>query len=161
MKTTLDLEIENINNSLLAKLTAYKYLLSGLVFEVQKNDGKINVDINNNPIVFDDKFEIYIYHKLSAINFNKIQSRGKTNVYEAKATVNIFAFTIFRNFHDVLVANLSELPHVLVEDIDFDSYKIIKNETGKDSFDFVKRFVFSLKYTVTYRTEKCDDICLR
>ncbi len=159
VKTSLDIKIDELNAQICDQ-AKYTHKLSGLVFEVNKGKEKINIDIENNPIIFDDKFDVFIYHKLRDINFELIQERGKKKIYNARATVDAISFSIFRNFHDLLIEKFSKNHELEIKSIDYDSYKILSSETGKDSFAFDKRFIFSLKYTILFKTE-CKNICLQ
>lgn len=159
MKTIIGEKIKELNAAICQEITGRSLSIHGLCIEAKRGEETINVDENNDPVFFDDKSDIYMYHKRSNISFSEQRARGKKVTYKAEAICTIYCMTSLSNFYEVLISILSQFNHIDIKDLDFDQYKILRSETGLKDFDF-SRNIFALKYSITYSTDKCDSICL-
>lgn len=152
-------KVDLVNESLIVDIKdSHKYY--GLVKQVQRAGENQNLDIKSKEQVFiDDNFKSFFYHKLKSETYDEIQGRGKTKTYRAKATLELICYSEFAYFDDHIRNRLSQFSEVTINSTDFDSYKIIAQETAKKDFDFEK-FLFVVNYQLLYMTDNCHDKCL-
>ncbi len=158
MNTTLDNAIKQLNAAICERIASNSAHIEGLCIEAKRGEETINVNEKSEPVFFDGNVDVYLYHKRNSINFSILRSKGKTVTYSAKAICTIYCCTSLRDLYEVLTQVLSGFNQIEIQDIDFDQYKIVRNETGLKDFDFSKN-IFALKYTIFYSTD-CTDICL-
>lgn len=152
-------EIENINKGLIIGIKdSYKHF--GLCKEIIRDDEKQNFDIRTeSAVVLDDKYKSFFYHKIAGTEtYTEIGKPGKGKQYMASANINLIGFSDFSDFDDHLKNRLSQFRLVTINSIDYDSYKIIANETGKKDFNF-KKYLFVVNYQLLYKVNNCDENC--
>jgi len=146
----LDEIVSNINCS----LTGIKgTFFSAGIARVVLHDAVDKNYIGEDQITFDDKFQNYFYHKIVSETFDLLQSRGKRKVFNRTATMDLLVMTEYRDFDDYLVSKLSDVNHLNIQGIDWDSVGIYRREVGNlNSYD-PKKYVFAIRYQVVYKTE--------
>ncbi len=119
-----------------------------------------NFEVSSGERVFiDDTFKSFFYHKINGdISYNKIKSPGKTNVYNAIASINLVCYSEFIDFQDHILNRLGKVKRLTIKSLNTDSSKIIKEETGKGEFDFNK-YLFVVSYQILYKTDNCYELC--
>lgn len=130
----------------------------GIVRVAEKSSEKINYDADNRPVIFDDKYDLFLYHKVRSESLKVIQERGTSKVYDVIANMNVIVFCKNRETCDLIVSAMSTLKDVTLNSIDHDSYKILKQETSITSYDFSK-YIFSINYDLKYRSNECTSVC--
>jgi hypothetical protein len=153
--TRKDVLVSTINNHIKVIDNA---LLIGLVRTTEKGDEKLNFDISNNVVAFDDKYDMFSYHKVIKEGFEEIQSRGKNKTYNITANINLIVYTSSRDTTDLLVSAMSRIKDVVLLSVDYDSLKIIRQETNKTDFD-PSKYIFSINYDLRYKSSECTSIC--
>ncbi len=153
--TRADQIVESINKMVVPSGNSFS---AGIVRVAQKGQEKINYDLNNKPIVFDDKYENYAYHKLLKQNYTVLQERGVKKTYLITANMNMFVFSTERQSHDDMIALFSGIKNVTINSTDFDSYKILKQETSVAEYD-IKKYIFAINYDIKYTSNECLTSC--
>lgn len=147
-------------NELLTSGLKDSFKAYGLVRTAQKGDQNINYSVQNEEeIVFiDDAYTHFVYHKIKNISYEPSSAGGKKKLYYAKGAMSLICWSSNFAFHDHVINRLSQFVDITIGESDFDSYKIIKEETGKDDFDFAKH-VFVVNYQLRYQTDNCHELC--
>jgi hypothetical protein len=148
--------VKNLNTTLVSGISG-TCKAHGIVRVVEKGDEKINYDTENNPVVFDDKYSIFFYHKLLKEGFEVLQSRGKGYVYNVDSSIDLIVFCEKSAVYDYLISKLSTVRDLTISESDFDSYKILKEETSIVSYDF-KKHIFKINYNLKYKSDECSQV---
>jgi hypothetical protein len=152
-------QVDIINESLTSGIIG-TFKNYGLVKEIINNGKKQNFDYKTKgPVVIDDAYESFFYHKINGnITFEKLRSPGKTNLYNAKAQINLVCFSKSSGFEEHITNRLSNIRLLTILNTDNDSYKIIAEETEQKDFDFEK-YLFVVSYQILYKTDNCHELC--
>jgi hypothetical protein len=152
---SLDNQIDLINISLDADLGGTKKIC-GLVKTVKRGEENLWIDKEGKAIFFDDSFDHYMYHRVSGKTiFSEIQRGGKAKVFKAITPIDLIVFSRYRDIEEYITSKLAQVFTLTVNSIDYDSYKIFKNETNKVDFDFKKKYIIVVNYQALYYTDKC------
>jgi hypothetical protein len=132
----------------------------GLVRTAKKGTESINHEVDKVEAIvyFDDAYTHFVYHKIKNISYEQIRSGGNKKLYNAKGQLSLICWSTDFAFHDHVINRLSQFTDITIGESDFDSYKIIKEEIGKDDFDFSK-YVFVVNYQLRYQTDNCHELC--
>lgn len=148
----LDEIVFNINCIIKPETNSF---IGGIVRTVSKENTELNY-IGDDQISFDDKYLNYFYHKISNENFETLQNRGKRKIYNRTATIDLIVMSESRSFDDFLVDKLSTISQLNILNIDRDSVGIYRREVGNlNSYD-PKKYVFTIRYEVVYKSE-CNE----
>jgi hypothetical protein len=153
--TRKDQLIDELNKTI--KVVSNSFL-AGIVRTTEKSGERINYDKDSNPIVFDDRYDMFSYHKVLDEQYDEIQSRGKFKTYVVTANINLIIYGTSRELPDNIVAEMSKLKDVTVKKVDHDSLKIFRQETSKKDFDLSK-YIFMVNYDLRYRSSECTNTC--
>lgn len=161
MKFLID-KVDLINNQIIVGIND-SFKLYGLTREAIRNGETQNFEVRSKEqIVIDDGYKNFFYHKFKGISYKLLQERGKKKLYTATASFGLVGYSESAEFDEFLVRKISNLnlPEIeaYINDIDYDSYKIISQETGKKDFDFHK-YLFVVNYQILYKTDNCDETC--
>lgn len=153
-------QIDNINAQIKIGID-YDFKAHGLCRPAIRNGEKQQFDAKTDEaVVFDDTYGSSFYHKINgAINYDLVKAPGKTKLYNAVAPVSLYCFSKHKNFDDHILKSLSNVKLLQIQNVDWDSYKIIASETGRPDFDFNK-YLFVVNYQITFKTDNCNDQCL-
>jgi len=152
-------EIENINKELIIGIIG-SYKSYGLVKTTVRNKEVQNFEISSKEqVIIDDSFKSFFYHKLKGIKYTVVKAPGKKKQYNAIATIALIGFSELNNFDEHIINGLSNSNLVTISDTDYDSQKIISEETAKSTFDFDNRFLFVVNYQINYKADNCIEVC--
>jgi hypothetical protein len=152
-------QVDTINEFLISEIEG-TFKNYGLVKEIINNGKKQNFDYKSKgPVVIDDTYDCFFYHKINGnINFEKVKSPGKKNLYNAKAQIKLVCFSKSDGFEEHITNRLSNIRLLTILNTDNDSYKIIAEETEQKDFDFEK-YLFVVNYQILYKTDNCHEEC--
>jgi hypothetical protein len=151
-------EIDLINQELINGIRdSHKFY--GLVKTTTRGEETQNFEVKSkDQVIIDDSFKSFFYHKLKDIKYNQIQAPGKKKLYNAIATIGLVCFSELNNFDEHIINRLSNIKLATISDTDYDSQKIIAEETAKKTFDFNK-YLFVVNYQILYKTDNCYEAC--
>lgn len=150
---SLDEIIDTINKAL-SKNLSLTFHSEGIVKTTQKGNDVFNYNKDLLPIVPDDKYQVYVYHKLRSERPAIFQTRGKINIYDITANLDLFIYSSSRNYDDFVKSRLCEITDLTLLNIDHDSLKISRQEIPGKILDPSKYF-FVVNYQVKYKSSKC------
>lgn len=157
---SLDSKIEYIN-TIIGKDLDNKFLCDSIVRIVQHNSThrkeQLNADKDTNEIVFDDRYDYYIYHRLTGISSEERKSGGKRRAYRHNASIELYVYTKHREYITCLIDRLASIREVRHINTDFDSYSIIRNETSKIDFNPAE-YIYMIRYELQYNSLQCAEI---
>jgi hypothetical protein len=120
------------------------------IFEVKSKD----------QVIIDDIFKSFFYHKLDKIDLIKdTRNPGKKNTYQANVSIDLVCYSELQGFDEHVLSRLGNVKLLTINSVDYDSQKIIAQETAKKDFDFHK-YLFVVNYQILYKTENCYEACL-
>lgn len=152
----IDEEI-NIVNLAIAGISPISSI-HGIVRVTEKNGEKINYDNNQKPVFFDDKYKLFLYHKVKSENLSVLQEKGKVKLYQSTAVLDMIVYAEDSSFIDEIINGMSTVKQARINNIELDSLKVLRSETFLKSFDFDK-YIFSVNYSLLYKLDckvKCQ-----
>ena|SRR4028118_1693153 len=153
--------VKEINQTIAGRLNETARL-NGLVRQVRRQkEGTTeytNLDRAGNPVVFDDRWNITLYHRLVTIGGDQITGRGKGNRYKFEARMLLLCSAKQETTHDQVVMLLAGMRNVNYVSSDFNIDRIIRQETGGNSVN-IERSLFQIEYTLSYLSDNCFDDC--
>lgn len=150
---SLDARIARYNTELTKELSNFSFEDS-ICRIAERGIEKVRYNKDNKPIVFDDKFDYFGYHGLVSISHDKIAAGGKKVKYNNNARIELIIYTKHRSFADCVFNKLAKFPEITILDTDFESYKILRNETTKNDYN-ISHYIFVVNYQVQYQTTSC------
>lgn len=118
-----------------------------------KKDGKIVNYYKQEQVVYDDKYDVFIYYKLYDESLDPLKSAGKKTFYNATANVQMFVYSKVGT--DWIKAELSNIKGLLISNINHKSNEIFEKEFGADKYDPALS-VELISFGVTYKVEYCN-----
>jgi hypothetical protein len=146
----LDDIVEEINS----KLELRSASLNGIVKQGNHGKEKRFLDKNGENILLSNEYEVYLYHRAERVSLDLLQTPGKGKRYNANASIELIVYSKHRDIDEYILSVMSLFQFITINDIDYDSYKIWKDETGKDEYDF-ERYVFKISYTARRVVNMC------
>jgi hypothetical protein len=157
----LDEIINGINQTLINGV-GMTYHCEGIVKQIERGNERLNINKDLQPVIPDDKYEIYIYHKLRNERGEVFQKRGKKTVYTINSNLDLYVYSSYRNFDDWVKSRLCEVSDLTIVGLDHDSLRIFKSEIPSGNYD-PKKYFFVVNYQVQYKSTHCNvqisDVC--
>ncbi len=153
----LDEIVNQINTDI--KKAVSSVVAHGIVNTITKSGVTTNYDELGNPIAFDDKSDIYLYHKSGSSSYSELRAAGKTKTYQVTADVTVYVLSKKRNTEDIINTVLSKYKNISITNLNTDGAAIFAKEANIEQFN-PAHYVFSLSYQVKYKTSDClKDVC--
>lgn len=153
----LDSLVEIANDEIIKGITALDYSIHGIVATTERGQEFSIYDINSEQISFDTQDDLFIYHRLLSNDFTVLNAPGKKYKYSIDAKMELICYAKNRDAQDYIVDRLSNVKDLEMTGSDNDSFKIFKEETGRQGGE-VAAYVFKIFYTLKYKSDKCNVI---
>jgi hypothetical protein len=151
----LDNIVENFNSKLTTGLVGDKNCY-GLVAAAKGEDQVEWVDKNENNVHFNSDKKYNFYHRINRVSSSLVvPTPGKKKLYNVTAQIDLIVFTSCRNFDEWIMKCISEISILTLLNIDYDAYKILKNETGASNYNFNNQYIFVVNYNALFQSDLC------
>lgn len=113
------------------------------------------------PAYLNDRSDLWIAFILDYVDDNPEQSKGKKNIYQSTAYIDVIGYSkTFREAPDYVRSRLSSLSFIELERYNPKSYDILSKVTNVKEYDF-SHDLFSQRIKLIFRTDFCDPLTLQ
>lgn len=153
----LDEIVNQINKDISKSMSGV--VAHGIVRSVVNSGKTINYDEKGNQISFDDKSDVFLYHKSISAPYSELRAPGKTKTYQVNANTEVYVYSKKRNTEDLINTVLSKYKNISITNLNTDSAAIFAKEADAEHFK-PEHYVFVISYQIIFKTSDClKDVC--